>query len=459
MAAERTRSTAQATLEGLRVFIAGIPWKLDEDDIRRDFGECGTIEDLFLLRDEAGKSMGRAYITYQEKSAVKAALEYNETDYGGRKIFVKVAEPRKKDIEKSVAASAPKAPAPVKEKEFPIEKPKGCRSLCLKNIGSATEANVRKFLDGCAMQSVRIVVDRLTGTPRGIAFVDFKNPLDVDKAMEKNGLELKGNVVEMHFEAPRERPRPDGCMCVAIKKLPPTAQESDVRRLFNGLKSLSDCRVIMNKERVCTGIGFADFTDPKDVEAAVARDGMKVKGDIVFICYETKGRGPEAEERKRQIEARRQQLREEKAAATAAKREKQAEDGTEGAAGAAKTEGKKRQKKAKAGAGSVATNDAGAEPDDEGEVDAADAKKAAKFAQKRKDERARKAKRKGEKKDVGGEAAAAREGEARAATGAEASAETPAKAKRRKAQGEASVEEGDAEAKTRKAKRRKAAAA
>lgn len=46
----------------------------------------------------------------------------------------------------------------------------------------------------------------------------------------------------------------------------------------------------------------------------------------------------------------------------------------------------------------MATNDAGAEPDDEGEVDAADAKKAAKFAQKRKDERARKAKRKGEKK-------------------------------------------------------------
>lgn len=80
---------------------------------------------------------------------------------------------------------------------------------------------------------------------------------------------------------------------------------------------------------------------------------MEVKGDIVFICYETKGRGPEAEERKRQIEARRQQLREEKAAATAAKREKQAEDGTEGAAGAAKTEGKKRQKKAKVGVGAV----------------------------------------------------------------------------------------------------------
>merc|ERR1712060_491762 len=93
-----------------------------------------------------------------------------------------------------------------------------------------------------------------------------------------------------YYEAPREKPRPEGCMAVAIKKLPPLATEPDVRRLFNGLKSLKEVRVIFNKDKQCTGLAFADFEDAKDVEAAVQRDGMKVKREIVFICYETKGK-------------------------------------------------------------------------------------------------------------------------------------------------------------------------
>lgn len=282
------RSTAQATAEGLRIFVAGIPWKVDEALLRRDFEECGAIEDLFLMRDADGNSRGRAMITFQEASSVQAALKYDNTDYGGRKIFVKVAE------EKVQKEKKPQQEKDVKEEkqakaEQPKEKPDGCVSLCLKNIGTASEADIKKFLAGCAIQAVRIVVDRQTGEARGIAFVDFPQTEEVDKAVEHAGKKLKGQVVEMHYEAPRVRPRPEGCLAVAIKKLPAEATEVDVRKLFKGLSSISEVRVIFDKwTKSCTGLAFVEFTEAADVEAAVKRDGMSVKGQTVFICYETK---------------------------------------------------------------------------------------------------------------------------------------------------------------------------
>jgi len=168
-------------------------------------------------------------------------------------------------------------------------------SLCLKNLGEATEADVRKFLKGCSLQAVRLVYDRSTGASRGIAFVDFTASEEVDKAMKKNGSELKGQAIEMRYEAPRSRPRPDGCMAVAVKKLSAEATQEDIRKLFNGLESLSDARVICDKDQACIGLAFAEFTDPADVEAAIRRDGMAVRGRTVFVCYETKSRKPRAD--------------------------------------------------------------------------------------------------------------------------------------------------------------------
>lgn len=286
MVVERTRTTAQATAEGLRVFVAGIPWKIGEETLRRDFEECGVIEDLFLMRDADGNSKGRCFITFQEKTAADAALLHDSTEYGGRKIFVKLAEAKEKKSSETV-----KRPNFEKkeDREHPHEKPEGCRSLCLKNLGEAEEDDIRKFLRGCEIQSVRIVIDRLTGRTRGIAFVDFRSADEVDKAMKVNGEELDGRVVEMYYEAPRSRPRPEGCMTVALKKLPENTREKDILKLFKGLNSLKDVRVITNKDaKTCNGLAFAEFNDVKDVEAAVQRDGMKIRGSIIFVCFESK---------------------------------------------------------------------------------------------------------------------------------------------------------------------------
>merc|ERR1712232_1327147 len=106
--------------------------------------------------------------------------------------------------------------------------------------------------------------------------------------MKFNGKMVKGQEVKMHYEAPRVRPRPDGCLCVAVKKLTPEASEDDVRELFKGLPSIEEVRIIRNKEQACTGLAFVEFGTVEAVEAAMRRDGMAVNGQTVFICYETK---------------------------------------------------------------------------------------------------------------------------------------------------------------------------
>lgn len=173
--------------------------------------------------------------------------------------------------------------------EKSVKKPEGCVSLCLKGIGSAGEKEIRKFLKGCSVQAVRVVIDRATGESRGIAFVDFTSTEDVDKAMAFSGVELSGQTVQMRYEAPKLRPRPDGCLCVAVKKLPAEATEADVKKLFKGLDSTSEVRVILDRQtKACNGLAFVEFAKAADVEAAVRRDGMSVQGQTVFICYETK---------------------------------------------------------------------------------------------------------------------------------------------------------------------------
>ncbi|CAE8586628.1 unnamed protein product [Polarella glacialis] len=303
MVVQRLRSTAQASAEGLRLFIAGVPWQVSEDTLRKDFEECGVIEDLFMLKDADGNSKGRAFITFQEQDAAQAALKFDNTPYGGRTIFVKVAEekrqvegkpakqnPGKEEEGQAEPASKKRAAAPVDE-EPSFEKPEGCVSLCLKNLGNASQEEVRTFLKDSNVQSVRMVMDRVTGESRGIAFVDFPSTEDVDTAWALNGQELPSNgyTVEMRYEKVKERPRPDGCLTVAVKKLTPEATEAVVRKLFKGLNSIKEVRVICDKwTTTCNGLAFVEFTEAADVDAAVKRDGMSVLGQTVFVCFETK---------------------------------------------------------------------------------------------------------------------------------------------------------------------------
>lgn len=100
----------------LRVYIANVPWEADEKTLRKDFGECGEISKLKMLKDGKGSFKGSLWITYAGEAGVAAALEYGGTDYCGRTLIV-----RRADAMDALGAAEPKAEPEVEERALQRE--------------------------------------------------------------------------------------------------------------------------------------------------------------------------------------------------------------------------------------------------------------------------------------------------------------------------------------------------
>jgi cold-inducible RNA-binding protein len=84
--------------------------------------------------------------------------------------------------------------------------------LFVGNLNFKTTADeIRElFSQAGAIREVFLPTDRMTGRPRGFAFVDFENAEDAAKATEKfNGMEFAGRALRVN-EAEEQKPRPAG---------------------------------------------------------------------------------------------------------------------------------------------------------------------------------------------------------------------------------------------------------
>eukprot|EP00446_Apocalathium_sp_SHHI-4_P040595 CAMPEP_0177328954 /NCGR_PEP_ID=MMETSP0368-20130122/19712_1 /TAXON_ID=447022 ORGANISM="Scrippsiella hangoei-like, Strain SHHI-4" /NCGR_SAMPLE_ID=MMETSP0368 /ASSEMBLY_ACC=CAM_ASM_000363 /LENGTH=411 /DNA_ID=CAMNT_0018789143 /DNA_START=20 /DNA_END=1253 /DNA_ORIENTATION=+ len=79
----------------LQVYLGGLPFIAEAKILKKDFGECGEMSKFrMLMNDKTGKFRGVAFVTYKDQAGVNKALKYNDTEYGGRKISVKLADPK-----------------------------------------------------------------------------------------------------------------------------------------------------------------------------------------------------------------------------------------------------------------------------------------------------------------------------------------------------------------------------
>ena len=72
------------------IYIAGLPYELNEGDIMQMFSQYGEVVDLELKRDkETGNSLGYCFLAYEDqRSTVLAVDNFNETKVMGRTIKV-----------------------------------------------------------------------------------------------------------------------------------------------------------------------------------------------------------------------------------------------------------------------------------------------------------------------------------------------------------------------------------
>merc|ERR1719229_1786068 len=75
----------------LTVCVRGLPFATTEEALRKDFAECGELVSCKMLLNDQGTCKGTAFIEYKDEAGMKKAIEFHETDYGGRKIYVSPA--------------------------------------------------------------------------------------------------------------------------------------------------------------------------------------------------------------------------------------------------------------------------------------------------------------------------------------------------------------------------------
>lgn len=178
----------------MEVFIGGLAFEATEDAVKADFAECGEIADFRFPLNEWGQSKGIAFCVFNTKAAVEKALAFNETDYGGRTLRVRLCEPKggkKGDKGKGKKGKDGKKGG----KSFtPGEKPEGCKSVIVKNLSyNTTEDKLWELFGNCGdIVKVNLLKNRETGESRGMAFIDFSGESMVDEAIKKNNSDIDG---------------------------------------------------------------------------------------------------------------------------------------------------------------------------------------------------------------------------------------------------------------------------
>ena len=81
-----------------RLFIAGLPFSSNEEDLKTLFSGAGVVTMVQIITDKmTQRSKGFGFVEFEtEEEATKAIAMFHETDFGGRKLIVAEAKPMEK---------------------------------------------------------------------------------------------------------------------------------------------------------------------------------------------------------------------------------------------------------------------------------------------------------------------------------------------------------------------------
>lgn len=156
--------------------------------MKKDFAECGEIVAFRLPLNDEGNPRGIAFIEFTDKESCDKALKFNETDYGGRWLSVRMSgddsgkgKGKSKDGKDGKDKGKSKGKA---NKEFEVF------------VGglpfSTTEEALKKdFLECGEIERFSMPLND-EGNARGIAFIAYKDKESVDKALKFNGTDYGG---------------------------------------------------------------------------------------------------------------------------------------------------------------------------------------------------------------------------------------------------------------------------
>jgi len=183
-----------STSESLKVFVGGLPYSATEEQIKKDFGECGEITDFHMPKNEEGQPRGIAFITFATQEGLDAALKYDGDDYGGRMLKVNKAGEKGKGKDKG------KGKGDKGKGKGDKGKGKGERSnentVCVRGLPfETTDEAFKKDFEECGEVERCNLLKNEDGRAKGIAFVTYKTEEGFKKALEYNETDYGGRTI------------------------------------------------------------------------------------------------------------------------------------------------------------------------------------------------------------------------------------------------------------------------
>mmetsp|Transcript_47921 Transcript_47921/g.70936 ORF Transcript_47921/g.70936 Transcript_47921/m.70936 type:complete len:399 (+) Transcript_47921:117-1313(+) len=281
VAEEAAAEPAAPVEEDPKIYIGNLNFDLDKQAITALFEPFGTVSDCYVpLNRETGAGRGFAFVTMPDKEAAQNAIDQlNETEVAGRTVYVNEAGAGKKN--------------PRKSRERPVK-------LYVGNLSFDTEAEglTEYFAQFGPVSDCYIPEDRVTGRPRGFAFVSM-TPADAEVAIEQtDGYEFDGRVLKVNKSLSRSEKEALGQTSgggnrnygssagtkLYVGNLSFDTEEQTVRDMFEEYGEITDYFMPMDRD---TGRprGFAFVTmAPENAErAAMETDGYELDGRILRV--------------------------------------------------------------------------------------------------------------------------------------------------------------------------------
>merc|ERR1711892_1479091 len=237
--------------------LGSLSWSATEEDIETFLDGCNIIE-VIITKNERGKPSGNAFVWFEGKEDVEKAKSYNKKYL--RERWVTVDEITVDEFTRET-----------KSTEF-MKETKSDKNSFIK-LGSlswtATEDDIKTFLDGCKIKEV-IIETNERGKPSGNAFVRLEGKADAEKARTFNKKYLGkrwvtvDNITEDLFI---EETKSVKTCYVKLGSLSWTVSEKDIITFLDGCK-IREVIIATNEKGKPSGDAYVKLRTHVDAEKA-----------------------------------------------------------------------------------------------------------------------------------------------------------------------------------------------
>ncbi|XAR70639.1 hypothetical protein NMG60_11027554 [Bertholletia excelsa] len=182
---EKTVENTQQPDQRRKLFVLNLPWSFKVEEIKNLFAECGTVDDVEIIKQKDGKNRGFAFVTMASAEEAQAVMEkFDAQELQGRIIRVEYAKRFKKPTPRPAGPPAGET----------------WHKLYVSNLQwKVRSSHLREFFAGNFNPvSARVVFDSPSGRSAGYGFVSFATAEEAQAAISAlNGKELMGRPVRL----------------------------------------------------------------------------------------------------------------------------------------------------------------------------------------------------------------------------------------------------------------------